>query len=143
MEPKSVLPPKGVSPKLKAFVIALAVITFIAFLVFSVLLVNRVFTSLQRGDWHDQLIVLGKKLESEGLEKQAIEQYEKFLDSEKVDLSTRAEVARSIGDFYMKQGNCEQALVWFFQVKMADREAVLEEDVTPKIDSCLQQVGNR
>lgn len=137
------MPQEGVSFKLKAFVIALTIITLIAFIVFAFLFMNKVFTSLQRGDWNNQLIILGKQLESEGLGKQAIEQYEKFLDSEKVDLSTRAKVSRSIGDFYMKQGNCEQALVWFFQVKMADREAALEKDVTPKIDSCLQQIRSR
>lgn len=133
-------PREEVNPKIKLFVIILTIITSAAFCVFLVILFSKTFSPAKSGEWADQLIQVGDRLKSEGLGKQAIEQYEKFLAGGKVKFATRAEVSYSIGEVYMKQGNCPQALAWFFQVELADPEIGRKNDVDLKIASCLQQV---
>lgn len=139
-QPKPSQPREEVSPKLKLFVIILTIITSAAFCVFLVILFNKTFSPAKSGEWAGQLIQVGDRFKSEGLGKQAIEQYEQFLAGGKVKPATRAKVSYSIGEIYLEQGNCPQALVWFFQVELADPEIGRKNNVDAKIASCLQQV---
>lgn len=129
-----------VSPAIKIFVIGLTVITFIAFCIFMYLLITKFFSFSQSETWDKQLIQLGDRLKSKGFREEAIAQYEKFLEGQKIDPSIRAEVSHSIGKLYEEKGDCRQALVWFFQVELANPETARKKNISSEITTCLTQV---
>ncbi|MFQ5672350.1 MAG: tetratricopeptide repeat protein [Nitrospinales bacterium] len=131
---------EGVNKPIKIFVIILTVITFIAFVIFMYLLVSKIFSSSGAKNWDKQLLQVGDRLKSEGLREEAIEQYRQFLSGQKIDPVVRAEVSHSIGDIYREQGNCRQALVWFFQAELADAETSRKNDIDSKIAACRRQL---
>ncbi|MEC7641099.1 MAG: hypothetical protein VYC17_02985, partial [Nitrospinota bacterium] len=101
---------------------------------------SKIFSLSQGATWDKQLIQIGDRLKNEGLQEEAIAQYEKFLEGPKIDPSLRAKVSHSIGRLYQEKGNCRQALVWFFQVELAHPQTAREKNLGAQIDFCLQQI---
>lgn len=132
---------EGVSSGIKIFVIVTTILTVIAFAIFLGTVAWKLLSSPASKKWHPQLLQLGEKLENNGLPEQAIQQYEKFLDHEKVDFKTRAEVSLALGNLYSELGNCKQALAWLFQVELADPDFFQSNNVQSKIETCRQNLN--
>ena len=130
----------GVSPAIKIFVILLTLVTVVAFIVLAVKLVSKITSSAKVKPWALELRVVGNKLKDAGLYRQAAGQYEKFLDYERIDLKTRAEVSQTIGELYKTLGDCGSALVWFYQAEVAGPAPADKENLDSQIAVCLNEV---
>jgi len=130
----------GVNKPIKIFVIVLTIITFIAFVIFAFLLLNKIFSSSGTKSWDKQLLQVGDRLKNEGLREEAIAQYKQFLSGKKIDRAARAEVSYSIGTLYKEKGNCRQALVWFFQAELADAATSRKNNINSEIADCRRQL---
>ena len=133
-------PKDGVSPAIKIFVIILTVITLVAFAVFFYKVVGKVTSSSKDKPWALQLKNVGDKLKEAGLKKQAVAQYTIFLEHEDVDLKTRALVSQTLGELYIKLGDCGSALVWLYQAQVAGPGPADNETLESQIATCLKEV---
>jgi hypothetical protein len=139
-------PTDGVSKKLKVFVIILTAITFIAF----VTLFTK-FASKPRGhakiasttqshisnqSLSDEYNAVGIRLMNSGLKEQAIDQFIKVWEMQKIGSLERAKAAQTVGGLYAGLGNCQEALTWLFRAEAADSTLPLQ----PTADSCLAKV---
>ncbi len=129
----------GFSGRIKVLVISFVLFTFLLFGVFFTVLIKKVFDSSEKKQWESRFELLGDRLRENGLHKQAIEQYEKFLNQSEIDIKKRALVSFSIGELYMESENCPDALVWFFQTDMADANFPQKEKLNSNIKTCLQK----
>jgi hypothetical protein len=130
------IPTAGVSPKLKMFVIGMTFLTIMAGGIFVALLVKKVF--VQGPDsktWGPQILAIGKELENKGLKPQAIEHYQKYLDTQKVDMKTRSKISFDIATLYVDLRQCDNAVVWFLHAQTAQ----LEEHRVQKANTQIQQ----
>lgn len=135
------IPTAGVSLPIKVAVIGLTVVTVIAFAVFAVMLAKKLAGSPPDSKpWTDRLVSVAEKLEEAGLPQQALQQYEKFLESPKIDLETRARVSHKVGELYIQGGNCEQALAWLYQSQAAFPDAPWADEVNQRIGNCLTKI---
>ncbi|MGP0629529.1 hypothetical protein ACTRW9_07465 [Nitrospina sp. 32_T5] len=143
------IPTEGVSTKLKAFVIVLTVITFVAFGIFTAMLFKKSMPSEEETAaqapsgstvWSTQALTVAEKLRDSGLYEQAVIQYEAYLENPNLNLETRSNVAYIMGGLYMELGNCGEALVWFFHSEVAVKDAPWSEDRNKRIDGCLHQL---
>ncbi len=130
---------EGFSGRLKTLVISFVLFTFLLFGVFFAVLIKKVFDSSEEKQWEARFEKLGDRLKENGLHKQAIKQYEKFLNQPQVDMRKRAGVSFTIGELYMKSENCPDALVWFFQTDMADSNFPQKEKLNSNIKTCLEK----
>ena len=90
--------------------------------------------------WNTRLVAVAEKLEEAGLPQQALQQYEKFLDHPKVDLETRSRVSHKVGELYIQQDNCREALAWLYQSQAAFPSAPWVQEVNQKIGICLEKI---
>ncbi len=131
----------GVSPSIKIFVIALTVLTMVAFLVLAFKLVGKMTSSTEEEKpWALEIRVVGDKLKEAGLHRQAIAQYAKFLENEDIDLKTRAKVSQTVGELYKTRGDCGSALVWFYQAEVAGPAPADKTTLDFQIAACLKEV---
>ncbi len=136
----SPLPSSGVSPAIKFSVIILTILTFVAFGVFFFKLTGKVTTSPKEQSWSLKLRAVGDKLKSEGLYKQAVAPYTRFLEHEDIDLKTRAKVSQTLGELHATLGDCGEALVWFYQAEVAGPDPADKDVLDSHIATCLQEV---
>jgi len=140
-KPPPLIPTAGVSLPIKVAVIGLTVVTVIAFGVFAVMLAKKLAgLPVDSKPWSDRLVTVAEKLEEAGLPKQALQQYEKFLESSKIDLEARARVSHKVGELYIQGGNCEQALSWLYQAQAAFPEAPWAGELNQRIGICLAKI---
>jgi len=139
MEEDTPQPNEGFSGRLKVLVISFVLFTFLLFGVFFAVLIKKVFDSSEEKQWEARFEQLGDRLKENGLPKQAIKQYEKFLNQPEVRMKKRAEVSFTLGKLYMDSGNCKEALVWFFQTDMADKSFPQKEQLNSNIKTCLDR----
>ena len=131
---------EGFSGRLKVLVISFVLFTFLLFGVFFAVLIKKVFDSSEEKQWKTRFEQLGDRLKENGLHKQAIKQYENFLNQPKIGLKKRAEVSFTLGELYMESGNCPDALVWFFQTDMAETTSFPQkEKLNSNIKACLDR----
>lgn len=130
---------EGFSGRLKVLVISFVLFTFLLFGVFFAVLIKKVFDSSEEKQWETRFEQLGNRLKENGLHKQAIKQYEKFLNQSEIGMKKRAEVSFTLGELYMKSGNCPDALVWFFQTDMADTNFPQKKKLNSNIKTCLDK----
>ncbi len=107
------IPTAGVNPKLKIFVIGLTFLTLMVFGVFAAMFVKKAFITEPATTWGSELLTTADKLKARGLKPQAIEQYQKYLDTQKADKKTRSRISFDIGKLYVELGKCDDAVVWF------------------------------
>ncbi len=134
------LPSSGVSPAIKIGVIALTVITAVAFSVFFYKLVSKVTSSPKEKPWALELRGVGDKLKEAGLHRQAIAKYTQFLAHEGIDLKTRASVSQTVGELNKTLGDCGEALVWFYQAEAAGPDPADKESLKSQVATCLKEV---
>jgi hypothetical protein len=134
----------GVSKKLKAFVIILTAVTFIALVALFTKLAskprgpekNTSTAQISNPSLSDEYNAVGTRLMNSGLKEQAIDQFTTVWEMQKVGSSERAVAAQTLGRLYADLGNCQEALVWLFRAEAADLTLPLQ----PLIDSCLAKV---
>jgi hypothetical protein len=130
------LPTAGVSTKLKVFVIGLTFITITAFGIFIAMFAKKVFVKgPDEITWGPQLVTIAEELKDKGLKPQAIEHYQKYLDTQKVDMETRSRISFDIATLYVELGKCDEAVVWFLHAKAAQPE----EHRVQKSNNLIQQ----
>lgn len=136
-------PPGGVGLALKIVVGVLTLLILIGGVVLIGKIVQRLTGSAPAADTaktihrESRFLPLAEKLEAAGLPGKAIEQYARFLDRDDVKPRVRAEVALKIAGLYRRLDNCRDALVWLYQVELADEIFYRNRNVQSEIDFCL------
>ena len=134
------IPTTGVSTKLKVFVIGLTFITIMAFGIFIAMFIKKTF--IKQADpvtWGPQLVTIAEELKDKGLKPQAIEHYQRYLDTQKVNMETRSRISFDIATLYVELGKCDDAVVWFLHSKTAQPE----EHRVQKSETQIQQCRSR
>jgi hypothetical protein len=142
------IPIEGVSKKLKTFVIILTVLTLFAFLAIFTKLANKQPASLKSSSTirvsepNQQLIdeyqAVGNRLMNSGLKEQAIDQFIRVWEMQKLGSLARTKAAENIGRLYADLNNCQEALVWLFRAEVSQTDSLMN----PLIDTCLAKVRN-
>ena len=136
-------PNDRVSRAVKVLVIVLTIVTAIAFGAFFLKFFTKLNGPKAKTEWSEQLPAVGDKLKSAGLKQQAIEQYIKYLEKQKIDLGKRAEVSLTVGKLYKELGNCPDALTWLYQAELAGPSPSKKAEVESLIKACLNHVNSR
>ena len=132
------IPTAGVSTKLKVFVIGLTFLTVMAFGVFIAMFVKKAFLKgTGNQTWGPQILTIANELKDKGLKPQAIEHYQKYLDTQKVDMETRSRVSFDIATLYVELGKCDDAVVWFLHAIAAQPEEHRVQKSEAQIQQCL------
>ena len=131
------IPTAGVSTKLKVFVIGLTFITITAFGIFIAMFVKKAFVKgPDKVTWGPQLVTIAEDLKDKGLKPQAIEHYQRYLDTQKVDLETRSRISFDIATLYVELGKCDDAVVWFLHAKAAQPEEHRVQESEIQMQQC-------
>jgi hypothetical protein len=154
------IPTAGVSLKIKVFVILLTIVTVVAFSVFFFKLVSKIASSAKTSSslktssptkvtspeaqdlWTHELQIVGDKLKSAGLKKQAIEQYAQFLQYTSVDSKTRSQVSQTVAELYVELGDCREALVWLYRAQVAGPSVERRTALETQINTCLKDISS-
>ena len=134
--PAGVLPTAGVSTKLKTFVIGLSFVTVMAFGLLIVLFVKKISIKDSNQEWGPQLVTIAEQLKNKGLKPQAIEHYQEYLDTQKVDLKTRSRISFDIATLYVELGQCDNAVVWFLHANTAEPTKLRIEQSENQLQQC-------
>ena len=92
---------------------------------------------------------VGTRLINAGLKEQAIDQFIKVWQMQKMGSVERSKAAQTVGRLYADLGNCQEALVWLFQAEASGTEiseaeiSGLEKTLAPLIDACLAKVRGK
>ena len=133
----SFLPTAGVSAKLKVFVIGLTFVIIAAFGIFIAMFVKKAFVKgADKITWGPQLATIAEELKDKGLKPQAIEHYQKYLDTQEVDMETRSRISFDIATLYVELGQCDDAVVWFLHAKAAQPEEHRVQKSNAQIQQC-------
>ncbi len=131
------LPTAGVSPKLRYFVIGLTFVTIMAFGVFIAMFIKKAFVKqAEKVTWGPHLMTIAEELKDKGLRPQAIEHYQKYLDTQEVDLKTRSRISFDIATLYVELGKCDDAVVWFLHAKTAQPAAPWVQESEIQLQQC-------
>lgn len=134
------IPSAGVSTKLKVIVIGLTFITITAFGIFTALFIKKAFIKgPDSGTWGPQLVTIAEELKDQGLKPQAIEHYQKYLNTQEVDLKTRSRISSDIATLYVELGKCDDAVVWFLHAKAAQPNAPPASKIENELQQCRSQ----
>lgn len=136
-KPRVLIPTEGVSTKIKVFVIGLTFVTIAAFGVFTAMFVKKMFVQTgSNNNSEPQWLAIADELRTRGLPRQAIEHYQKYLDTQKVDAETRSRISFQIAQLYVKRKQCDDAVVWFLHAKTAQPAAPQVQDAETHIQQC-------
>ena len=143
-ESPDIIPTEGVSKKLKVFVLILTAVTLAAFVALFTKLIAKssipkkteIEGPVSSPDLIAEYHAVGTRLMNAGLAVQAIDQFIKVWELQKVQSTDRAKAAQTVGELYAKLGNCEEALLWFFRAEVSDSTLPIQ----PMIDSCLAKI---
>ena len=130
------IPTARVSTKLKVFVIGLTFVTVAAFGLFIAMFIKKSFVKGTTQEWGLQLVTIAEELKTQGLKPQAIEHYQEYLDTQKVDLKTRAQISFDIATLYVELDQCDNAVVWFLHAKTAEPEEHRVQQSDTQIQEC-------
>ena len=92
---------------------------------------------------------VGTRLINAGLKEQAIDQFIKVWQMQKMGSVERSKAAQTVGRLYADLGNCLEALVWLFRAEASGTEiseaeiSGLEKTLAPLIDACLAKVRGK
>ena len=130
------IPTTGVNTKLKVFVIGLTFITVMAFGVFIAMFIKKTFVKGTNQTWGPQLVTIAEELKKRGLKPQAIEHYQKYLNTQEVDMKTRSRISFDIAKLYVELGKCDDAVVWFLQAKAAQPTTPSVQESETQLQQC-------
>ena len=150
-ENPKLIPADGVSKKLKTVVIMLTVLIFLAFIAlfnkFSNRPTSKNVPAVQepQQSLSNEYQEVGTRLINAGLKEQAIDQFIKVWQMQKMGSVERSKAGRLYADL----GNCREALVWLFRAEASGTEiseaeiSGLEKTLAPLIDACLAKVRGK
>lgn len=130
------IPTAGVSPKLRLFVIGLTFLTLIVFGIFVALFIKKAFITGPETTWGPQYLTIAEELKTRGLRPQAIKHYQKYLDTQRVNMETRSGISFDIGALYAELGQCDDAVVWFLHAQAAHPTKPLFSESETLIKEC-------
>lgn len=138
----------GIRPGLKRGIIILTLLTFLGFGVFGAFFIKSITKPKAAPKavpprWDLEILTVAQRLEAAGLFDQALGQYEQFLAIPDLDSKTRGRVSFLTGNLYLQLDNCPEALVFFYQAKIAQPEAPWASELTQKIDGCLAGINQQ
>lgn len=81
------------------------------------------------------------RLKAEGLNKEAIAEYEKYLNMQDIDQETQANVYYTIGKMAEELGEYEKALAYFYKVELIYPEINIRQELGEHIIACLEKTG--
>lgn len=81
------------------------------------------------------------KLKAEGLDKEAVIEYEKYLGMQDVDRKTQANIYYTLGKTEEDRGEYEKALAFFYKVELIYPETDIKQELGEHIVSCLEKMG--
>lgn len=81
------------------------------------------------------------KLKAEGLDKEAVIEYEKYLGMQDVDRKTQANIYYTLGKTEEERGEYEKALAFFYKVELIYPETDIKQELGEHIVSCLEKMG--
>jgi len=131
----------GLTYKIKIPIIILTLITLGAMGALFIKIAFSVNSSEKKSDNYQYLRNVGDKLRNKGLHEQAIDQYIKYLEKTKINTTSRAMVAHTIGQIYMELSNCQEALVWLFQAEEEEATYHRADEIKKHIDTCLATIN--
>ena len=131
----------GLTYKIKIPIIILTLITLGAMGVLFIKIAFSINSSEKKTDNYQYLRNVGDKLRNKGLHEQAIDQYIKYLEKTKINTTSRAMVAHTIGQVYMELSNCQEALVWLFQAEEEEATYHHADALKKHIDTCLATIN--
>lgn len=134
------IPTAGVSTKIKVFVIGLTFLTLTAFGVFTAVFIKKMFIKPAETNWGPQWLIIADELRERRLPRQAIEHYQKYLDTQKVDHKARSRISFDIAQLYVELGQCDDAVVWFLHAKTAQPAAPRIQDAEAGIQQCRSRL---
>jgi len=132
----------GLTYKIKIPIIILTLITLGAMGALFIKIAFSVNSSEKKSDNYQYLRNVGDKLRNKGLHEQAIDQYIKYLEKTKINTTSRAMVAHTIGQIYMELSNCQEALVWLFQAEESEKTYHRTGELNKHIDTCLTKINS-
>ena len=133
---------KGLSYKIKIPIIILTLITLGAMGALFIKIAFSVNSLEKKSDSYQYLRNVGDKLRDKGLHEQAIDQYIKYLEKTKINTTSRAIVAHTIGQIYMELSNCQEGLIWLFQAEEEVTTYHHADELKKNIDTCLAKINS-
>lgn len=131
------IPTEGVSPQIKIFVIGLTFFTVMAFGIFAAMMIKKIFLKDGAEEaWGPQLLTIAEELKDRGLPQEALEHYQQYLDTQKVDLKTRAGISLKMGDLYLELGRCDLAVVSLLHARAAQPSAPEIQSFESRVKTC-------
>jgi peptidyl-prolyl cis-trans isomerase C len=117
-------------------IIILIAIFFVSMRIYSLLQVEHspVWTA-------DDQLEYANKLFAKGLNKEAVEELEKYIEQAELDRKELARFYYRLGEEYMDLYRYEDALKSFYRAEMLDKDAEYKEEMNEKIVSLLENLG--
>ncbi|MBN2109208.1 MAG: peptidyl-prolyl cis-trans isomerase [Deltaproteobacteria bacterium] len=84
---------------------------------------------------------LANKLKSAGLARQAVQEYEQYIQTARLEPAQLAGLCYTIGKMCMEAGDYEKALAWLYRVELADPQTKLKPELGSSIINCLERTG--
>ena len=84
---------------------------------------------------------LANKLKSAGLARQAVQEYEQYIHTARLEPGQLAGLCYTIGKMCMEAGDYEKALAWLYRVELADPQTKLKPELGSSIINCLERTG--
>ena len=136
------IPTEGVSPQIKIFVIGLTFFTVMAFGIFAALMIKKIFLKNDTQEvWGPQLLTIAQQLQERGLRQEAVDHYQRYLDTQTVDNKTRSRISLSMAALYLELGLCDKATVSFLHAQAAQPEAPEVHTFKPRVGQCRSNVS--
>ena len=129
------------SYKIKIPIIILTLITVCAMGALFIKIAYSVSSSEKQSNSYQYLLNVGDKLRNQALHEQAIDQYIKYLEKTKINTTSRAMVAHTIGQIYMELSNCQEGLIWLFQAEEEETTYPRADELKKHIDTCLATIN--
>lgn len=116
--------------------------SIVVILMFCTLLYIQMKKPAQISTWaSDKQREYANKLKAEGLNKEAIIEYEKYLNTSTVDPQTQANIYYTIGKMAEELGEYENALAHFYKVELIYPEIDFRQELDEHIVQCLEKMG--
>lgn len=81
------------------------------------------------------------KLKAENLNKEAIQEYEKYINTYPVPPETQANIYYNIGKIAEESGEYENALAYYYKVELIYPETNIKQELGEHIVTCLEKLG--
>lgn len=118
-------------------------ISVVIIIMLGIILYNQIKRPTQKTSlWTpDKQREYANKLKAEGLIREAITEYQKYLDTSNIDPQTESNIYYTIGKMAEEIGEYEKALAYFYKVELVWPETNIRQELGEHIISCLEKMG--